>query len=134
MREHGNLNDASFESALGKCQWGLVVMDLDDQNPRYNRFSLPNKFGTYLGAGLPLLVVGHQNSSAIRMTRDYAVGFSLDSPDPAVLSQKMEEALQVPNPRERFRSTILKCAETEFNVAQMRRKLWNCFEDIGATN
>ena len=131
MYEHGNLDDESFHQTLSRCQWGLVVMDMEDQNPRYNRFSFPNKFGTYLAAGLPLLVMGHRESSAIRQARKYALGFSLDTPDPTELLKSIEEALRTPSPRERFRSAILDCARTEFNADRMRRKLLACFQ---ATN
>ncbi len=127
MHEHGNLKEELFHEALSQCQWGLVVMDAEDLNPRYNRFSFPNKFGTYLGAGLPLLVVGHPESSAIRQARKYALGFSMDTSDISILSRQIAESLQIPNPRERFRKAILDCAQTEFNAERMRRELWRCF-------
>ena len=127
MHEHGNLEDELFQRTLRRCQWGLVAMDVEDLNPRYNRFSFPNKFGTYLGAGLPLLVVGHRESSAIREARRFDLGCAVDTASLPEISAQIFEALQEPNPRKRFRSTILECARTEFNADRMRRELWNCF-------
>ncbi len=49
-------------------------MALDDDDPRYNRFSFPTKFINYLAAGLPVITLGHPESSVVRMASEYQVG------------------------------------------------------------
>jgi glycosyltransferase involved in cell wall biosynthesis len=127
MRAHGNLDEVRLNQALRQCQWGFASMDLEDENPRYNRFSLPNKIGTYLAAGLPLLVVGHRQSCTFRLAGEHALGCCLDATDPALLAKEMETSLTMPNSREQFRSAILACVRKEFDAAAIRGALWNCF-------
>src|SRR5208283_1481314 len=55
MRERGNLPGPQLSEALKRCAWGFSPMALTDDNPRYNRFSFPTKFISYLAAGLPII-------------------------------------------------------------------------------
>jgi glycosyltransferase involved in cell wall biosynthesis len=127
MREHNRLDEAGFFQALRQCTWGLTLMDVTDNNPRYNRFSFPNKFGTCLAAGLPLLVLAHRESSVAKVAQAYQLGFFSDLQDPAALSERLLVALAESNPRQRFRSEILRCAREEFDATKIRRRLWDCF-------
>lgn len=126
MRDHGFLDEASLDEHLRQCAWGLVPMALTDDNPRYNRFSFPNKFGTYLAAGLPLLVLAHRESSAARMFREYPAGTWCDRAEPEAVAAWLEAALAEPNPCQRYRAEMLRCARTEFDAEAMRRRLWAC--------
>jgi hypothetical protein len=127
MRDHGRLDEAGLFHALGQCTWGFAPMDLTDNNPRYNRFSFPNKFGTCLAAGLPLIVLAHRESSAAKIAQAYPLGIYSDLREPALLADLLLTALTEPNPRLRFRSGILRCARAEFDAARIRRRLWDCF-------
>lgn len=124
MTEEGYLETESFDRRIKQCTWGLVLMDLTDDDPRYNRFSFPNKFGTYLAAGLPLIVLAHRESTAARMMVDCKVGYFTDTTDIEQLSIFLQRVLAEPNPRQRFQEEILHCAKTEFNIARMRADIW----------
>ncbi len=127
MQDHGHLGEAEFHAALQRCTWGFLPMGLTDSDPRYNRFSFPNKFGTYLTAGLPLLVLAHRESSAAKMIRAYNVGLHTDTTDLDQLILFLRRAFAEPSPKQRFRGEILRCARTEFDSARMRKQLWDCF-------
>ena len=127
MQDHGHLDEAEFHAALQRCTWGFLPMGLTDGDPRYNRFSFPNKFGTYLTAGLPLLVLAHRESSAAKMIRAYNVGLHTDTTDLDQLILFLRRAFAEPRPKQRFRGEILRCARTEFDSARMRKQLWDCF-------
>ena len=126
MREEDLLDDIEFEKRIRRCAWGLVVMDMTDDDPRYNRFSFPNKFGTCLSAGLPLIVLGHRESTAARMMRSHEVGFFTDATDPEELGAFLQRVLALPSPRQTFRDSILRCAAEEFDITRIRRALWEC--------
>lgn len=121
MREHGVLEEAVFMEHLRQCTWGLLAMHLHGENPRYNGFSFPNKFGTYLAAGLPILLLSSPDSSAAKMLQAHAVGVHLDHTG---LHTHLEEILGLDNPRKRFLPAINACALTEFSMPLIRHTLW----------
>jgi len=125
MREHPHLAEEEFHSELRRCTWGLVVMDLSDDTQRYNRFSFPNKFGTFVAAGLPVIVVGHKESSVARLVTEYPVGVCTSSNTLPELTNFLEAALRNVNPRSHFRDQLFRCAAAEFNMPAMRQRLWS---------
>jgi len=127
MTDHPHLEEGAFHEALRQCSWGFLPMSLTDEDPQYNRFSFPNKFGTYLSAGLPLIVVAHRDSSAASMIRRYPVGIFVDSLDVQEMAALLQPAIADSNSRQRFHKEIVRCAETEFNMNRMRRQLWSAF-------
>jgi hypothetical protein len=124
MAEHGMFTDEGLVEALRRCTWGIVVMDPSGEDLRYSRFSFPNKVGTYLSAGVPILGFGHAAGSLANIMHAHRLGrFS-----PAVTRDELAkfwlETLRMPSPRESFRDDILRCARTEFDAAEMRARLW----------
>ncbi|GAB4244255.1 MAG: hypothetical protein OHK005_09070 [Candidatus Methylacidiphilales bacterium] len=130
MVEHGNLPERELVTALRGYDWGLIPMSLEDDDPRYNRFSFPTKFITYLAAGLPPIVMGHCESSVLKMAEQYQVGLRItdgrkgagaflvgDSP----LSHAARSAF---SPRSEFLPAVLRCARAEFDAQAMRERLW----------
>ncbi len=57
--EHGYLPEDELDRRYCACNWGLAIMELDDSNPRYSRFTFPCKFTRALAAGLPVIAIGH---------------------------------------------------------------------------
>jgi hypothetical protein len=127
MEEHGVYSDTELVAALRRCDWGIVVMDLEGENPRYSRFSFPNKTGTYLSAGVPVLGFGHPQTSLGQIMRDQRLGYFTSEPAPAALEKFLLESLRLPAPRIFFRDDILRSARTEFNAAEMRARLWRAW-------
>src|ERR1035441_6427428 len=39
--EHGYLPEGELDRRYRNCNWGLAIMELDDSNPRYSRFTFP---------------------------------------------------------------------------------------------
>jgi hypothetical protein len=124
MIEHGVFSDRDLIESLRRCSWGIVVMDLEGTDLRYSRFSFPNKIGTYLSAGVPILGFGHQTSSLAKVMLDFRVGKFTSATEPAVLEKFLGQALQVAHPRAVFQEGILRCARTEFNATEIRARLW----------
>jgi hypothetical protein len=128
MNEHGNLPEAQLMAELKKCDWGFSPMSLTDEDPRYNRFSLPTKFVSYLRAGLPIIMLGHPESSVMRMAAAYSVGISACTADQPALSAQLLTELARPNPSMRFRDGIRRCVAAEFDTSRMRLRLHECFQ------
>ena len=127
MVEHGNLRPAELQAKLRECDWAFAPMALTDDDPRYNHFSFPTKFITYLAAGLPIITLGHPESSVMKMAAQYDVGLSTSTSDLDVLAKQLQAALLDPSPWARHGQEIIRCARVEFDAERMRRALYECF-------
>lgn len=127
MKEHGTLPARELSQALQECDWGVSPMKLTDDDPRYNRFSLPTKFVSYLAAGLPIITIGHPESTVMKMASQYAVGLSTSEADPEKLGRQLLESLSEPEPKKKYRAEILRCALAEFDARRMRAQLYDNF-------
>jgi glycosyltransferase involved in cell wall biosynthesis len=132
MNEHGHLPASELSAELKKCSWGFSPMGLTDDKPRYNRFSLPTKFVSYLAAGLPVITLGHPESSLAKLAREYHVGPCITSGEPEVLSRELSGALSGKNPWSKYGPEVLRCARDEFDMQRMRAVLHGCFEKCAA--
>jgi len=132
MVEHGNLAEPELLQKLRDCDFGFSPMALHDDDPRYNRFSFPTKFITYLAAGLPIITLGHPESSVMKMVQRYEVGPIQSANDPAALAAQLRAAFSEPDLWERYRAEIIRCAESEFDAAKMRAVLYACFAKSAA--
>lgn len=124
MMEHGMFTDEGLVAALRRCTWGIVVMDSSGDDAQYSRFSFPNKVGTCLSAGVPVLGFGHPMSSLGHIMQAHRLGRFTPATAPTDLEDFWLESLRVPSPRALFRDDILRCAQTEFNATEMRAQLW----------
>jgi hypothetical protein len=127
MKEHGNLPEPALLKELRDCDWGFAPMALDDSDPRYNRFSFPTKFISYLAAGLPSVTLGHPESSLVKMARRYEVGLCTDATNIRELTSQLMTAFSIQQPFEAYRTGIIACARNEFDAEKMRRRLFECF-------
>lgn len=127
MKEHGNLPARELSRALKECDWGVSPMKLENDDPRYNRFSLPTKFVSYLAAGLPIITIGHPESTVMEMSSRYSVGFCNADGDPEKLGRQLLEGLSEPEPKTKFRAEMLRCALAEFDARRMRAALYENF-------
>lgn len=110
-------------------------MAFADEDPRYNRYSFLTKFITYLAAGLPVITLGHPESSVMQMAREYRVGLTSITSEVATLSSELRVALANPNLWESYGTEIQRCATTEFDASRMRSILYGCFQQCAdATN
>jgi hypothetical protein len=107
-------------------------MGLTDDKPRYNRFSLPTKFVSYLAAGLPVITFGHPESSLAKLAREYHVGPCITSGEPEALSRELSGALSGKNLWSKYGPEVLRCARDEFDMQRMRAVLRECFEKCAA--
>jgi hypothetical protein len=101
-------------------------MSFSDQDPRYNRFSLPTKFISYLAAGLPILSLGHPESSLMKMTTAYQVGLQLTKADQSE-SSFLPLQISLSESKAKYTPEILRCARDHFDAEKIRAKLWRCF-------
>jgi hypothetical protein len=134
MREHGNLPEPELKNALRECSWGFSPMSLADGDSKYNRFSFPTKFSSYLAAGLPIITLGHPDSSVLRTAQSYGVGPCLTSSDPQVIERELLSALKIENPWLAFKDQLLRCAQSEFDSERMRTTLYQCFDTCARTH
>lgn len=129
MRESGDLPEPELLARLRTCTWGFAPMSLTDSDPRYNRYSFPTKFITYLAAGLPILTLGHPESAVMKMARRYDVGHATPTGDVTRLEGELRGVLSHSAPWAEYGPGIVECAETEFRADRMRGILRECFED-----
>ncbi|MST93994.1 MAG: hypothetical protein EXS33_01750 [Pedosphaera sp.] len=127
MVEHGIFSDQGLVESLQRCEWGIVVMDLEGEDLRYSRFSFPNKIGTYLSAGVPVLGVGHPQSCLTEIMQRHRMGRCLSEGGEAALEKFLSDILKTPQPRSFFRDDILQCARAEFNATEIRQRLWTAW-------
>ena len=125
--EHGFVPDVELDRLYGECDWGLAMMQMHDNDPRYNRFSFPCKFTMALASGLPLICLGHPQSGLMELALKYKLGIMITEPDP----EKAAAALLAGLPRTEnlggYRSEIVRCAETDFNAEKTRKRLYELF-------
>lgn len=127
MQEHGHKNREQLVHELRACDWGFIPMALTDNDPRYNRFSFPTKFITYLAAGLPIISMGHRSSSVMAIARKYDVGVQLSSDNPDELVEEFSAVFRhSPNSSARYRPALIRCARDHFDAARTRAILWSC--------
>ncbi len=128
MHEHGNLPEKLLVRELQACTWGLSLMDLEDDDPQYNRFSFPTKFITYLSAGLPVITIGHPESSVAKMANKYGTGVYSPASTREELTSALRNAFKQAAPGDSYADAIRNCARTEFDADRMRSVLFSCFE------
>jgi len=134
MMEHGLFTDEGLIEAVRKCTWGIVVMDPEGEDLGYSRFSFPNKVGSYLSAGVPILGFGNPQSCLVKMMQEHNFGRFTTATDAGGLEKFFQESFQIGSPGEKFREGILRCAQTEFNAAEMRARLWKLWGVEGGGN
>ena len=125
--EHGYLPADELDRRYNACTWGLAMMELDDSNPRYSRFTFPCKFTRALAAGIPLICIGHPECTLSRLAQQYRLGPVITESDPAAMGETLLAALSVPAEPEALRAEMLRCAETEFNAGRNREVLHALF-------
>ena len=121
--EHGFISDAELNRHYRAGTWGLAIMHLEDIDPRYNHFSFPCKFSMSLASGLPLICLGHRQSPLIELAKDYHLGLVSTESDIDKLAASLREGLEDFSRFDKYRTEILRCAETEFSAERKRQKL-----------
>ncbi|MEI6337780.1 MAG: glycosyltransferase [Verrucomicrobiota bacterium] len=125
--EHGYLSEEEFDSRYGNCNWGLAIMELDDSNPRYSRFTFPCKFTRSLASGLPVIAIGHPDCTLTRFAGQYQLGPVITSSEPREIADALQAALLKPSDASLLRSEMLRCVNTEFNAELNRKNLHELF-------
>jgi hypothetical protein len=120
MSEHGYKDRASLIDSLQCCHAGLVVMDSEEANRNYNRFSFPTKFITYIAAGIEPLVVGHPSSAVSTLATQSGIGIQIS--DARLLDKALSNLLREKVSREQKRRQIITFARSHFDAAQKRRQ------------
>jgi glycosyltransferase involved in cell wall biosynthesis len=133
MNEHGNLAAAELSRALKDCTWGFAPMELTDDNARYNRFSLPTKFVSYLAVGLPIISLGHPESTIVRVASQYDLGLCVTNGEAEMLGAQLLAALAQPEAKRKYRAEIQRCALAEFDARRMRATLHENFLKCAST-
>jgi hypothetical protein len=134
MKEHGSRPAMELSRALKECTWGFSPMALTDDDPRYNRFSLPTKFVSYLAAGLPVINLGHPESSVVKLASQYRAGLCVTENNWERLCTQLLTVLPEPNPKTKYRAEIQRCALAEFDARQMRATLYENFRKCASVS
>jgi glycosyltransferase involved in cell wall biosynthesis len=134
MTMHGNLPAAELLAALKKCTLGFAPMGLTDDDSRYNRFSLPTKFVSYLQAGLPVILLGHPQSSVMQTAGGFRPGLCWTGGDEEAFSRELLAVLSLPNPWREFGPGLMRCARAGFDAQQMRQTLVENFQKCAAAS
>jgi glycosyltransferase involved in cell wall biosynthesis len=126
--EHGYLAEDELDRRYRSCDWGLAIMELDDSNPRYSRFTFPCKFTRALAAGLPVIAIGHPECTLTQFSRRFQLGPVVTATEPPAIADALLPALSQPADSPALREEILRCLETEFNAELNREKLHELFQ------
>jgi glycosyltransferase involved in cell wall biosynthesis len=125
--EHGFVPDAELDRLYGECNWGLAMMQMHDDDPRYNRFSFPCKFTMALASGLPLICLGHPQSGLMELALRYRLGIMITEPDAGKAASVLLKELPRSDRLGEYHSEIARCAENDFNAEMNRRRLYELF-------
>ncbi len=120
--DHGAKTEAQVNEAMQHLNWGLAIMNLEDEDPRYNRLSFPCKFTAALIAGLPLICIGNRHSALIELVKHYELGVTVTDADADLLVEKLCAGLADASRFPRYRDEALRCATTEFNAQRNRQE------------
>ena len=134
ITEHGFIPDKELDDHYRSGTWGLAIMHVDEVDPRYNHYSFPCKFTMSLSSGLPLICMGHHQTPLIELARDYNLGLMFTEKDTDALAEGLLRGLEDFSNFEKFRSEILRCAETEFNADRNRRQVQEWLNAAAAQN
>jgi glycosyltransferase involved in cell wall biosynthesis len=126
--EHGFVTDAELDRIYGQCHWGLAMMNMDDNDPRYNRFSFPCKFTMGLSFGIPLICLGHPESGLMEVARRYDLGIMISDPNVEKMAVILKEELPKVDQSATYRAEVARCAETDFNAEVNRQRLHALFQ------
>jgi glycosyltransferase involved in cell wall biosynthesis len=120
MSEHGYKNRGSLIDSLQSCHAGLVVMETEEVNRNYNRFSFPTKFITYIAAGIEPLVLGHSSSAVSTLARQSGIGIQIN--DTCLLEEALKSLMKDELNSQKKRRHIITFARSHFDAAQKRRQ------------
>jgi hypothetical protein len=134
MREHGSLPALQLSRALKECTWGFSPMALTDDDARYNRFSLPTKLVSYLAAGLPIITLGHRESTVVKMASKYRVGLCVTDGNLERLAAQLLAVLSEPGAKTKYRAEIQRCALGGFDARLMRATLYENFRKCASVS
>ena len=126
--EHGFVSDAELDRIYGGCNWGLAMMQMDDADPRYSKFSFPCKFTMALASGLPLICLGHPESGLMELALQYRLGIMITDPDPAKAAATLLAELPRIDHHAEYHAEIVRCAGSDFNAEKNRGRLYELFQ------
>jgi glycosyltransferase involved in cell wall biosynthesis len=126
--DHGLVSHADLQKPYGECTWGLAIMHMGDDDPRYNRFSFPCKFTQALASGLPLICLGHAQSSLMQLAEKYRLGLMFTEPGADGIANTLRSGLADFSRFGEYRREALRCAENEFSAEKFRRALHSLFQ------
>ncbi|TAN38946.1 MAG: hypothetical protein EPN23_01510 [Verrucomicrobia bacterium] len=125
MRFEGTPSDAQLRDVLRSACFGLCLMNDDLSNPRYDRYSIPCKFTTYLAAGLPMIVVGHPATTLAGIMRKYPTGLWLGhSHNMTTWVEQLVQWFNGSIPYAAIQAAMVRAAKNEFD-AERNRKIFN---------
>ena len=130
--EHGSRTEEEVYQEYRKMNWGLVLMHTTDEDPRYNRFSFPCKFTSALATGIPLICMGHHESTLIQLSRRYDLGLLLTDEDQSRIGDILAAGLVDTSRLDHFLKEGARCANEEFSAARNREAL-NKYIEVAMT-
>ena len=127
--EHGYLSEQEFDRRYLNCNWGLTIMELDDSNPRYSRFTFPCKFTRSLAAGLPIIAIGHPECTLAQLASRYKLGPVITTSETPEIANALRKAFQQHQQSSQLRNELLRCLNSEFNAEVNRINLHQLFRE-----
>lgn len=118
--ERGHMTFQELQKPYAECHWGLALMQSDDRDPQYNRYSFPCKFTQSLAAGLPILSIGHSTSTLLQLATQYDLGCCISEKDIDKATEILQSKLISPPQTQHYRTEAYQCAHEYFNADQMR--------------
>lgn len=117
---HGMVPEVKYEELLRKMDIGYASSPLTPSGRELAATSFHTKVVTYIGAGLPFLYHGPQDSTVGDLLQEYQCGVIVESQDSREI---MAGFLKVIENYESMRQECCRAARECFDIALMRRKL-----------
>lgn len=129
ITEHGYLSEEEFDRRYLNCNWGLTIMELDDSNPRYSRFTFPCKFTRSLAAGLPIIAIGHPECTLAQLAGRYKLGPVITASESPEIANALRKVFLQHQDSIELRNELLRCLNSEFSAEVNRTNLHQLFRE-----
>lgn len=122
VKIYNGLPEPEYDQLLKTMHLGYACDDLTAERIPFAQLSLPTKIITYIGAGIPFVYHGPEDSTVGDLLKQYHVGTIVESNDANALSNAF---MQLLNNYESYRKECLRAREKAFNSQLIQTKFYN---------
>lgn len=129
LHVHDMLPEPVFNNLLDTMNIGYAADPLTDLGRKFASTSLPTKVITYIGAGIPFLYHGPEDSTVGDLLKSYKAGIIIESQDSCVLANGFK---QIINNYTYMHNECIKAATEYFDIHLLQQKIYGKLRNISS--